>query len=348
MTAAGEVQISRVYFHCSRCQEGRYALDERLGVPGRFSHQAQRLMCLAAASWSYEVSADRLAEFCGLPVCETTIREVAQRHGAAANEWLRSDPAVARDFREQSGDVEFTTDGTSVNTTGGWREMKLGMFCKRDRGAATSPADWDRRRLPAPKVRVAFAAIEQSARFGRRWKAWSRRLGLRDGSAVTLLADGAKWIWEEQRQHLRQADGVLDVFHALEHVSDTSKVLHTHPDQQQTWTEAGRTALLGGGWSGIAAHVQSTAVETPAQQAAVDDLLAYLGPHEHHLNYAERLARGQSIGSGQVEGACKNLIGRRLKQTGARWRPRRVNRMAGLCCLMYSNQWETYWNTLTA
>ena len=48
-----------------------------------------------------------------------------------------------------------------------------------------------------------------------------------------------------------------------------------------------------------------------------------------------------------MEGACKNLVGRRLKQTGARWRIRRVNRMAGLCCLMYSNNWNAYWNSLT-
>ena len=45
---------------------------------------------------------------------------------------------------------------------------------------------------------VAFAAIEKSQRFGSRWKQWARRLGILDPSIVTVLADGAKWIWEEQ------------------------------------------------------------------------------------------------------------------------------------------------------
>ena len=54
---------------------------------------------------------------------------------------------------------------------------------------------------------------------------------------------------------------------------------------------------------------------------------------------------GRVIGSGQVEGACKHWIGRRLKQTGARWRIDRANRMAGLCALKYSDQWQTYWST---
>ena len=45
-----------------------------------------------------------------------------------------------------------------------------------------------------------------------RWKAWRKRLGLADASAITVVADGAKWIWEEQLNHLRDAKGVLDVF----------------------------------------------------------------------------------------------------------------------------------------
>ena len=60
------------------------------------------------------------------------------------------------------------------------------------------------------------------------------------------------------------------------------------------------------------------------------------------MNSAERLMEGRSIGSGQIEGACKNLIGCRLKQTAAKWRVRRLNRMAGLCSIMYSKQWNEY------
>lgn len=63
------------------------------------------------------------------------------------------------------------------------------------------------------------------------------------------------------------------------------------------------------------------------------------------MNYAQRLQAGQSIGSGQVEGACTDLIGRRLKANSARWRVRRVNRMGGLYSVAYSDQWEPYWKT---
>lgn len=345
-TAAGSVPLSRVYFECLRCREGGYPADGRLGVEGRYSRQARRLICLAAASWSYDVSSARLEELCGLSVSDTTIREIAQRHGAAANAWLRSEPQAVRPFREQTGDVEFTTDGTSVNTQQGWREMKVGLFCKRDRGESATPAEWESRRLPPPKGRIAFAAIENSDPFGRRWTAWRKRLGLADTSALTVLADGAKWIWEEQRKHLPHADGVLDIFHALEHIADVAHVLHSDPLAAAQWTDAARHALLHEGWAGIEAYLRRDAPPRPSsQQEPLEGLRNYLAPHQHHLHYAARLTRGQSIGTGQIEGACKHLIGRRLKQTGARWRVRRVNRMAGLCSLMYSHQWETYWET---
>jgi hypothetical protein len=304
-------------------------------------------MCLAAGSWSYDIASERLEELCGLKVCSTTIREWAQQHGAQASAWLREEPAAVQEFREARGDVEFTTDGTCVNTTQGWREMKVGIFSKRDRGQPAAAEDWDSRELPAPKTRLAFAAIEDSQQFGSRWKAWRKRLGLADTSAVTVLADGAKWIWEEQRQHLRDAEGVLDVYHALEHVSALSKVLHADPTAAQAWLDRARQTLLSQGWTGIESLVQAGAAQrTNFEQAAVETLLDYLAPHQDHLHYAQRLAAGRSIGSGQIEGACKNLIGRRLKANAARWRVRRVNRMAGLCSLLYSRQWGTYWETL--
>jgi len=349
MTTAGELNLSRIYLRCVKCGDGSYAADDRLGIGGRYSCGVQRLACLAASSWSYDISADRLAELCGIRIGDSAIREIAQQHGAAMNAWQNADPEGCREFREAEGEIEFTTDGTSVNTTGGWREMKLGIFSKRTSGQPATPKEWSDRTLPAPESRVAFAAIQRSDRFGRRWKRWARRLGILDTSNVTVLADGAKWIWEEQLNHLRGAEGVLDIFHALEHIAETARcVFGDGTDEASQCLEKGRTVLLSEGFNGIERLVTQTRqrVRSPKKRQSLDDLLGYLSNHTDHLHYSNRLAQGRSIGSGQVEGACKNLIGRRLKQTGARWRIQRVNRMAGLCSVMYSNQWNTYWNTL--
>lgn len=341
------MRLARVYFVCRSCREGAYPLDQRLGVVGYVSPQAKRLLCLAGASWSFDAAARRLKEFCGLGVSDNTIREVCHRQAAAMGAWQRESEEATHAFHQARGDIEFSTDGTSVNTWEGWREMRLGIFAKRARGEPATANNWDRRQLPAPHVRVAFGAIEKSDRFGARWSRWAERLGIKEPSQMSLLADGAGWIWEEAALHFPGVMGVLDIFHGLEHVADTAKKLYGEGAAEAVaWTDAGRTALLTGGWPAIRQQIVETRAKLrrAKERESLASLEGYLGKHAEHLAYAQRLAEGRSIGSGQVEGACKNLIGRRMKQTGARWRVRRANRMATLSCLVYSNQWETYWN----
>ena len=59
--------------------------------------------------------------------------------------------------------------------------------------------------------------------------------------------------------------------------------------------------------------------DTPKRRAALDRMLGDFVSHIGRLDYAGRLAAGEAIGSGVVEGAAKTL-GLRLKGRGARWR----------------------------
>jgi hypothetical protein len=318
-----------------------------LGVERFLSPQAQRLVCQAGASWSFDVSAKHLKEFCGLNVSDNTIREYCQRQASDMAQWQRASEDAHREFVQAVGDVEFTTDGTSVNTWEGWREMRLGIFSKRPRGEAATAEQWAKRQLPPAKTRVAFAAIEDSERFGKRWGRWAQRLCVRDMSGVSVLADGARWIWDQAALHFGGAAEVLDIYHALEHVADTAKALYGEGSETaQAWSDKGRQTLLQEGWPGILRHIMSTRRRhrNVSKRKSLRGLSTYLENNQTRLNYAQRLSEGRSIGSGQAEGACKHMIGRRLKQTGARWRFRRVNRMATVCCLLYSDHWDTYWN----
>lgn len=77
-------------------------------------------------------------------------------------------------------------------------------------------------------------------------------------------------------------------------------------------------------------------------EEAAPAVLNYFCGHQERLNYALRLRRGQAIGSGMIEGACKQLIGRRMKQTGAQWDVANANRMALLCSLAYADALPLY------
>jgi hypothetical protein len=293
-------------------------------------------LCLAGASWSFERASANLREFCGLVVCDNTIRSVCHEHGGAMRGWQRDDPAASEPFRRADGDAEFQTDGTCVNTTGGWREMRLSIFAKRRRGApAAGPARWQQRDLPSPHVRVVQAAIRTGEQLGPGWWRMAVRLGLSDTDAVTALADGAKWIWGQLADHLPGVAGVLDIYHACERLwAAAHRHLGEGSARARAWVAARRRTLLRSGAAGLLAEL--TAPEW-------SDLRGYFEPHLEHTGYAQRLRSGQAIGSGLVEGACKQVIGRRLKQTGARWKVRRVERMATLCAVQAGDQWDAYW-----
>ena len=98
-----------------------------------------------------------------------------------------------------------------------------------------------------------------------------------------------------------------------------------------------RLVLLSEGFEGMERELSALKDWDVDKQKAVLSLREYLNKHK------ERLAAGRSIGSGLIEGACKNLVGKRMKQTGVCWRLPRANRMATLCAVLYSDQWKYCW-----
>lgn len=337
--------MQRRYCLCPRCGCSRYPLDNRLGIEGFVSPHARKLLSLAGASWSFAGAADHLAEFCGLSTCDQTIRTVCFEEAGLLADWLHADPTAGAPFATAAGDIEFQTDGTMVNTWEGWREMRLGIFAKRQRGQPATAEQWDTRRLPAPHARVLFGGIETAEHFGPRIRRWASRLGIRDPTVISVLGDGAEWIWKQTATQLPGAKGLLDIYHGSEHLSTCTKVLHGEGAEGKAWLDAGRQALLREGAAGVRGHLAAARAETraTAARAALAEVARYFERRAEYLDYAERLAQGQSIGSGLVEGACKQVIGRRMKQTGARWRVRRANRMATLCCTLHSVTWKGYW-----
>jgi len=331
------VTLKRVSFTCRLCRQHAHPLDDRLGLDGFVSPHAQRVLCTVGAEWSFERCARHLRDLAGLVVCDNTVRKVCDRHGGLMRAWQREDPEAGRPFREATGDAEFQTDGTRVNTTGGWRAVRLSIFAKRGRGEPVADlAGWDGGRLPAPRARVAAAAIRTSEALGPQWRRAAARLGVKCTAELTVPADGAEWIWNEVEKNLPGAAGVLDFYHAGEHPHAAAVAPHGAGTAAVECYDGRRETLLGAGAAGVLA-------ELAAEAGDVSDPAGYLAPHGDHTPYRRRPAEGRSIGSGMVEGACQTAIGRRLKQTGARWRVRRLERMAALCCLDYSGLSEAYW-----
>jgi hypothetical protein len=306
------------------------------------------MMALAGVSQSFRHGGVLLERLAGWDACHEVVRQACYRQADEASARREASAPEAEPFREAPGQPEFQTDATKVNTLGGWRDMKIGVFVKRLPGEPATAAQWDERRLPAPAARFAFAAIEEIGAFSPRWGAWARRLGLA-GKRLSVLGDGADWIWDHAALRFDDWRGTLDVFHAGEWLAKAAKAgCGEGTAEAARWLKEARQALLEDGYAGLCEYAHGSAGRVPDRaglEGALPEVLNYLCGHRDRLNYALRLRQGLPIGSGLIEGACKQMIGRRMKQTSAQWAVRNADRMALLCSLAYSDNLPLYFTS---
>lgn len=347
LTTVGEMVVPRRYYACD-CGRKQIPLDRWAGLSSRMvSEHARRVVSLAGSTWPLDEASAKLLELCRMRISDDTIERVCQEEGAGAAAWIKSDPTPGQMMEKAAGEMEFSTDGVKINTTDGWAEMRLNVLCKREPATPAEPAQWNDRVLPEPTARLAWCAIANSRLVGASWSRMFKHVGGNSDTKLSVIADGAKWIWDQAQTRLPGANTqwVVDIYHVSQHIHDCAKLILGEGESARQWADQRRMELLEQGGPKFIGSLQKrrAAESNPAAQDALRRLENYLAENDDSLWYRERLAQGRPIGSGLIEGGCKTIIAQRLKRNNARWRPRRVEKIAALRCLQYSGCWENYW-----
>ena len=156
---------------------------------------------------------------------------------------------------------------------------------------------------------MAFAAVEEKEQFQKRLAYWRYWLRLGSTSDISALEDGAAWLWNIVREVFGKVWECLDVYHGLEHVSDTGKILYgEETEEYKQWQADTTLEFLEAGFELIEERLNRLEQEkrTDKEKESLRRLRGYLENNRERLGYRERLAQGRAIGSGQVEGACKH------------------------------------------
>ena len=310
-TLLGAVTIRRAYLCCPQCGTRRIPYDQASGLgPCQISPGLARACSVVAVDESFASTARKVEALTGQRVSPKTIERVAEQVGAAA---LAQQEAAWNQFqqtREPPREEQTPTrlyiavDGTTVHEQDGWHESKV---------AAESWED------PRKNRQVRYVGrFSDSEFFGQQVWAQACRWGFRTAPEVVYLGDGAGWIRTLQHQWFSRATFIIDWYHASEHVWDCGKVLHGEgTEATEHWVKrkvdllwAGQTRPLLLDLEDQIRHHRGT------KRTALTALHRYIADHEDQMQYDQFRARGYSIGSGEAEGACKHLVGRRLKQSG--------------------------------
>lgn len=345
LTAIGAIRLARWHGRCEPCGQVGFAADRLLGVDGRLTVRARRMACLAGLHDPFR-KAERLpAELSGWSIDAETLRRYVHAEAAAATGGRAERTALPEAFAKASGERELHIDAGKVNTPEGWRDVKVAVFACRERGPAATADDYEQRDLPAPAARSVVAAVEDCGAFGGRCQAEARRLG-GCASRLSVLGDGAEWIWNLAVAWFLTAVRVPDVYHAPEHLAAAGLQALGEGAAWTAWLEAARRALVGDGYWGVC-DVLARPLDDPEAAgrlaAAAGGVLNYFAGHRDRLGYAARLRRGQVIGSGLMEGTIKERVNLRLKRTGARWQAVRVGPFVELLAQSDGPEWAEYW-----
>jgi hypothetical protein len=150
------------------------------------------------------------------------------------------------------------------------------------------------------------------------------RLGAKEAAEVTLVGDGAPWIWN-RAEWLREQLGlpadrfheIVDYFHAVERIGDVVKAQGRWSDDQRlSWMTEVKRRLKAGRIEGV--ELALAELRYPSKEAKETEM-AYWSRNRDRLRYGDFQQRGLPIGSGAVESSVRRVVNLRMKGASIAW-----------------------------
>jgi len=200
---------------------------------------------------------------------------------------------------------------------------------------------------PKPQTKVVWGSLSEGPENTVARVAESVTERLCWASELVCILDGEKSLWRLVHQHFPMAFFVLDIFHVLEHLSDVAHCFYKEksPEAKSFVRKRLRMLLTGhaGQMIGGLKQILTKKSLSKTQKYTLNKVVGYLERNKQHMRYDVCLERGYPIGSGVIEGACRNLINDRLELTGMRWTVQGAESVIRLRAVYINKDWKDFW-----
>jgi hypothetical protein len=346
----GDIPLVRNYYHCPVDGTGRFPMDEALGLIDGYTPGVAALIGRCAAEHPFQQAEESFQAYTGLKVDARQFPRLAGYLGPLADRFLK---AKLPSEEKSPPRVYVATDGTGAplrhdelkgrqgrqpDGTAQTHEIKVGALFTQHPLAGQAP--W--RDLNSTTY---VATTQRAEPFGAMMLSEFRRRFSSAPTEVVYLGDGAAWNWELQRIHFPSSIGIVDFYHAAEHVAQLVDLIHDRHSRpgrrrRKRWVKL----LLRGRLDRFLAEARAAFPDS--QKEAGAKALAYFEKNRERMRYKEFRNRGYFIGSGVVEAACKTLVAQRLKGSGMHWSEKGLSHILALRTAILSRRYDEFWRLI--
>lgn len=346
-TLAGEFSLQRPYFHCPDCQYGFHPLDEVIELV-RDHHQidVQTKAVRMAAEMPFDLSAELFADLTGINVGEHYQHDTLTAVGEAATlECVIPDREEIVRRIEQAALTSNQLPILVVAADGAHMPTRPRSKRKGKRGAGRyQEAKGFRIYLVAGKGRIIQVAswhqIQDADQFRKDLAIVAARIP-QEKVRVSLLGDGAEWLWPSMTACFPTGRPILDFFHCAEHIHDVAKAQYGDGELlARQWAEAALTLLSWSAMDDVLDNLREISPVTTEAKEKIHKLVGYLDKNRERIHYESDRAEGFPIGSGGIESANKFICHTRLKRSGAWWVKELGNNMLRVRCALVNGTYE--------
>jgi hypothetical protein len=218
------------------------------------------------------------------------------------------------------------------------------------KGQAKPKTD-EKKSRPKPQNKIVRATMQGKEQAFKKLAQEVKRRDPQDKKEKVALVDGERKLRSLLGTYLFGFCIILDLYHVLEYLWQAAHVFHKDgSDEAQSWVTTNLRLLLVGKVSWVITSLRealSTQRLSPSKRSNLSKVITYLENGKQYMQYDAYLAKGYPIGSGVVEGACRNLVKDRMELAGMRWTIDGAEAVLQMRSVDVNGLWEKFWSFRT-
>jgi len=143
--------------------------------------------------------------------------------------------------------------------------------------------------------------------------------------------------------------GLLDFYHATEHLHTFAEAAFTQPKEQQAWFKQARSLLKRGQSVNLLNQMQTLSKQRRGDCLAIlsSEIQYFTKFHQQkRLSYSQLAGMKMPIGSGAIESLIRQVVNQRLKGNGKFWLLENAEAILHARCQWAAGTWSTFCNSI--